>query len=167
MTELHNLAERREGLCSQHLDPAVRGSCIDVTDLPSDVSANLVPASSPTANRTTTTTGSQLFPIQQYLEGLHREEDEESEDEGSEGEESEDEDSENEDLEDEESLRVTHWPVLLFLAGLTTIPTELITPWTDSGSSTGISIYSSNLVLHTLAGTHIACVCACFMVWLH
>ena len=82
------------------------------------------------------------------------------------------------------SLRVTHWPVLLFLAGLTTIPTELITPWTDhssthsgssisddsspdSDSSTGIAIYSSNLVLHTLAGTHIACVCACFMVWLH
>ena len=66
----------------------------------------------------------------------------------------------------EESLRVTHWPVLLFLAGLTTIPTELITPWTDhssthSGSSTGIAIYSSNLVLHTLAGTHIACVCVC------
>ena len=101
-----------------------------------------------------------LFPIQQYLEGMHREE-------------------------NEVSLRVTHWPVLLFLAGLTTIPTELITPWTDhssthSGSSisddsstdsdsstSGISIYSSNLVLHTLAGTHIACVCACFMVWLH
>ena len=68
---------------------------------------------------------------------------------------------------------MTHWPVLLFLAGLTTIPTELITPWTDhssthsgssicddsasidSDSSTGILIYSSNLVLHTLAGTHI------------
>ena len=46
------------------------------------------------------------FPIQQYLKGMHYEE-------------------------DEESLRVTHWPVLLFLAGLTTIPTELITPWTD------------------------------------
>ena len=48
-----------------------------------------------------------LFPIQQYLEGMHR-------------------------VEDEESLRVTHWPVLLFLAGLTTIPTELITPRTYS-----------------------------------
>ena len=89
-----------------------------------------------------------LFPIQKYLKGMHR-------------------------WEDEESLRVTHWPVLLFLAGLTTIPTELITPWTDhssthSGSSTGISIYSSNFVLHTLAGIHIACVlCACFMFWLH
>ena len=47
-----------------------------------------------------------LFPIQQYLMGMHR-------------------------VEDEESLRVTHWPVLLFLAGLTTIPTELIAPWTD------------------------------------
>ena len=37
--------------------------------------------------------------------------------------------------EDEESLRVTHWPVLLFLAGLTTIPTELITPWTDQDNT--------------------------------
>ena len=47
-----------------------------------------------------------LFPIQQYLKGMQLEE-------------------------DEESVRVTHWPVLLFLAGLTTIPTELITAWTD------------------------------------
>ena len=52
-----------------------------------------------------------LFPIQQYLEGMHRKE-------------------------DEESLRVTHWPVLLFLAGLTTIPTELITPWIDQETLT-------------------------------
>ena len=65
-----------------------------------------------------------LFPIQQYLWGMHREE-------------------------DEESLRVTHWPVLLFLAGLTTIPTELITPWTDQdntdseSSTSGIVIHSS------------------------
>ena len=98
-----------------------------------------------------------LFPIQQYLKGMHHSR-----------------------WRREESLRVTHWPVLLFLAGLTTIPTELITPWTDhssthsgsstsddsltdSDSSTGISIYSSNFVLHTLAGiyTHSLCVCVC------
>ena len=48
-----------------------------------------------------------LFPIQQYLEGMHC------------------------SWLRVESLRETHWPVLLFLAGLTTIPTELITPWTD------------------------------------
>ena len=60
-----------------------------------------------------------LFPIQQYLEGMHYYSSRD---------------------------RVTHWSVLLFLAGLTTIPTELITPQTDhssthSGSSTGITIY--------------------------
>ena len=49
-----------------------------------------------------------LFPIHQYLVGMHRS-----------------------SWWKEESLRVTHWPVLLFLAGLTAIPTELITPWTD------------------------------------
>ena len=70
---------------------------------------------------------------------------------------------------------MTHWPVLLFLAGLTTIPTELITPWTDhssthSGSSMQVSQVQvlqftvCNLVLHTLAATHIACVCACFIL---
>ena len=73
-----------------------------------------------------------LFPIQQYLEGMHREE-------------------------DEESLRVTHWPVLLFLAGLTTIPTELVTPWTDhsstdSGSSTGISKANTIAMCVVLSG---------------
>ena len=85
-----------------------------------------------------------LFPIQQYLEGMHREE-------------------------DEESLRVTHWSVLLFLAGLTTIPTELITPWTDhssthSGSSTGISIYSNdpiNVFPASQIVWYVACVCVC------
>ena len=48
-----------------------------------------------------------LFPIHQYLVGMHH------------------------SWWREESLRVTHWPVLLFLAGLTAIPTELISPWTD------------------------------------
>ena len=48
-----------------------------------------------------------LFPVQQYLEGMQHTRKEE-----------------------EESVGVIHWPVLLFIAGLTTIPPELITPFT-------------------------------------
>ena len=63
-----------------------------------------------------------LFPIHQYLRGIHLKK------------------------EEEESLQVIHWPVLLFLAGLTrytSIPPELITPWTGLPGDEEIKFHPS------------------------
>ena len=88
-----------------------------------------------------------LFPIQEYLQGIHFEI-------GMHLRMIEQSQRETPDREKEyvykmnEIIQQTHWVVLLFLAGLTTIPTELITPWTKpqdklivvSGPDSGIHI---------------------------
>ena len=61
-----------------------------------------------------------LFPVQQYLKGMQHTRKEE-----------------------EESVGVIHWPVLLFIAGLTTIPPELVTPFTGPPDNEEILFHPS------------------------
>ena len=77
-----------------------------------------------------------LFPVVNYVRGQH-EKDEEYSDNGMDDDDNEEEvdseeeedDNENEEKEEEYDEKITHWPVLLFIAGLTqlTYITELIT----------------------------------------